>query len=122
DHDGARRAARAADEALATGAPVGPLHGVPVSIKSSVSVAGLPFETGSRSRAGVRGDEDAPLVARLRAAGAVVLGVTNVAEALMAWETVNPLYGRTNSPWALDRTPGGSSGGEAAAIAAGLSA
>ena len=71
---------------------------------------------------GVRGEADAPLVARLRAAGAIVLGVTNVAEQLMAWETDNALYGRTNSPWALDRTPGGSSGGEAAAIAAGLSA
>ena len=99
-----------------------PLLGVPISIKSSISVAGLPFETGSRFRAGVRGDVDATLVARLRAAGAIVLGVTNVAEQLMAWETDNALYGRTNSPWALDRTPGGSSGGEAAAIAAGLSA
>ena len=99
-----------------------PLLGVPISIKSSISVAGLPFETGSRFRAGVRGDADATLVARLRAAGAIVLGVTNVAEQLMAWETDNALYGRTNSPWALDRTPGGSSGGEAAAIAAGLSA
>ena len=95
---------------------------MPISIKSSISVAGLPFETGSRFRAGVRGEADATLVARLRAAGAIVLGVTNVAEQLMAWETDNALYGRTNSPWALDRTPGGSSGGEAAAIAAGLSA
>ena len=99
-----------------------PLLGVPISIKSSISVAGLPFETGSRFRAGVRGEADATLVARLRAAGAIVLGVTNVAEQLMAWETDNALYGRTNSPWAPDRTPGGSSGGEAAAIAAGLSA
>ncbi len=99
-----------------------PLLGVPVSIKSAISVQGLPFETGSRFRAGVRGGADATLVARLRAAGAIVLGVTNVAEQLMAWETDNALYGRTNSPWALDRTPGGSSGGEAAAIAAGLSA
>jgi Asp-tRNA(Asn)/Glu-tRNA(Gln) amidotransferase A subunit family amidase len=98
------------------------LCGVPVSIKSSVSVSGLPFETGSRFRAGVRGDTDAPLVARLRASGAIVLGVTNVAEQLMAWETDNALYGRTNNPWNLAHTPGGSSGGEAAAIAAGLSA
>jgi Asp-tRNA(Asn)/Glu-tRNA(Gln) amidotransferase A subunit family amidase len=98
------------------------LCGVPISIKSSVSVTGLPFETGSRSRAGIRGDRDAPLVARLRSAGAIVVGVTNVAEQLMAWETDNALYGRTNSPWDLARTPGGSSGGEAAAIAAGLSA
>jgi amidase len=98
------------------------LCGVPVSIKSSVSAAGLPFETGSRFRHGVVGDSDAPLVARLRSSGAIVLGVTNVAEQLMAWETDNALYGRTNSPWDLTRTPGGSSGGEAAAIAAGLSA
>lgn len=98
------------------------LCGVPVSIKGSVSVAGLPFETGTPFRRGVTGDADAPLVARLRAAGAIVLGVTNVAEQLMAWETDNALYGRTNSPWDLTRTPGGSSGGEAAAIAAGLSA
>ena len=81
-----------------------------------------PSRPASRFRAGVRGEADATLVARLRAAGAIVLGVTNVAEQLMAWETDNALYGRTNSPWALDRTPGGSSGGEAAAIAAGLSA
>ena len=68
------------------------------------------------------GSEDAPLVARLRAAGAVILGVTNTPELLMAWETDNLLYGRTNNPWDLTRTAGGSSGGEAAAIAAGLSA
>src|SRR2546422_5025294 len=65
---------------------------------------------------------DAPLVARLKAAGAIVLGNTNVPELLMAWETDNALYGRTNNPWDLARTPGGSSGGEAAAIAAGCSA
>src|SRR5690606_7831124 len=71
DHEGALRAARAADDARAAGNALGPLHGVPVSIKSSVSVAGMPFETGSRARAGIRGDADAPLVARLRAAGAI---------------------------------------------------
>src|SRR5205807_4251600 len=65
---------------------------------------------------------DAPLVERLRRAGAVILGVTNTPELLMAWETDNLLYGRTNSPWDLDRTPGGSSGGESAAIASGMSA
>ena len=63
--------------------------------------------------------QDAPLVTRLKNAGAIVLGVTNTPELLMAWETDNLLYGRTNSPWDLERTPGGSSGGEAAAIAAG---
>jgi len=128
DADRARADARAAEGALMHPATqhsalsTQHLLGVPVSIKSAISVQGLPFETGSRFRAGVRGDTDATLVSRLRAAGAIVLGVTNVAEQLMAWETDNALYGRTNSPWALDRTPGGSSGGEAAAIAAGLSA
>src|SRR6187200_1809705 len=122
DADAARRTAREAERRVLAGATLGPLHGVPISIKSSIAVNGQPWETGSRFRAGVRADADAPLVARLRDAGAIVIGVTNVAEQLMAWETDNGLYGRTNSPWALDRTPGGSSGGEAAAIAAGLSA
>ena len=101
---------------------LGPLHGVPLSIKSSIDVAGHRCEAGSRLRAGYVAAEDAPLVARLRAAGAVILGVTNTPELLMAWETDNLLYGRTNNPWDLARTAGGSSGGEAAAIAAGLSA
>jgi amidase len=101
---------------------LGPLHGVPLSIKSSIDVAGHLCEAGSRLRAGYLASGDAPLVARLRAAGAVILGVTNTPELLMAWETDNLLYGRTNNPWNLSRTAGGSSGGEAAAIAAGLSA
>ncbi|MFZ0687752.1 MAG: amidase [Terriglobales bacterium] len=101
---------------------LGPLHGVPVSIKSSIDVAGHLCEAGSRLRSGYIAAEDAPLVARLRAAGAVILGVTNTPELLMAWETDNLLYGRTNNPWDSSRTAGGSSGGEAAAIAAGLSA
>src|SRR5713226_6071792 len=101
---------------------LGPLHGVPVSIKSAIDVAGHRCEAGTRLRAGYIAAEDAPLVARLRAAGAVILGVTNTPELLMAWETDNLLYGRTNNPWDLTRTAGGSSGGEAAAIAAGLSA
>ncbi len=122
DADRARAAARTAADRVASGERLGPLHGVPVSIKSAVAVAGLPWETGTRFRTGITGPSDAPLVTRLKAAGAIVVGVTNVAEQLMAWETDNALYGRTNSPWALDRTPGGSSGGEAAAIAAGLSA
>ncbi|MGA7683873.1 MAG: amidase [Terriglobales bacterium] len=101
---------------------LGPLLGVPLSIKSSIDVAGHRCEAGSRLRAGYVAAEDAPLVARLRAAGAVILGVTNTPEYLMAWETDNLLYGRTNNPWDVMRTAGGSSGGEAAAIAAGLSA
>src|SRR5438309_4455539 len=100
----------------------GPLHGVPISINSCIDVAGMRCEAGTRLRAGYIASHDAPLVARLRQAGAVVLGVTNTPEILMAWETDNLLYGRTNNPWDTERTPGGSSGGEAAAIAAGMSA
>ena len=114
--------ARDAEQAVLRGDDLGPLHGVPLSIKSSIDVAGHRCEAGTRLRAGYVAKEDAPLVARLRAAGAVVLGVTNTPEMLMAWETDNLLYGRTNNPWDLTRTAGGSSGGEAAAIAAGLSA
>ncbi len=118
----ALEAARKAEAAVLQGATVGPLHGVPVTIKSSIDVAGLRCETGSKLRAGHIAEADAPLVSRLKAAGAIVLGNTNVPEMLMAFETDNLLYGRTNSPWDLERTPGGSSGGEAAAIAAGCSA
>jgi Asp-tRNA(Asn)/Glu-tRNA(Gln) amidotransferase A subunit family amidase len=114
--------ARDAEKAILRGDDLGPLHGVPISIKSSIDVAGHRCEAGTRLRAGRIAPEDAPLVARLRAAGAVILGVTNAPELLMAWETDNLLYGRTNNPWDLTCTAGGSSGGEAAAIAAGLSA
>jgi Asp-tRNA(Asn)/Glu-tRNA(Gln) amidotransferase A subunit family amidase len=114
--------AREAEKAILRGDEFGPLHGVPLSIKSAIDVAGHRCEAGTRLRAGHIAAQDAPLVARLRAAGAVILGVTNTPELLMAWETDNLLYGRTNNPWDLTRTAGGSSGGEAAAIAAGLSA
>jgi Asp-tRNA(Asn)/Glu-tRNA(Gln) amidotransferase A subunit family amidase len=122
DADRARRDARTAEDEVVRGNPLGPLHGVPISIKSSLDVAGMPCEAGTRLRAGQIASQDAPLVERLRHAGAIVLGVTNTPELLMAWETDNLLCGRTNSPWDLERTPGGSSGGEAAAIAAGMSA
>lgn len=118
----ARQAAQAAETEVMHKEKLGPLHGVPLSIKSSIDVAGLRCESGTRLRTGFIPSQDAPLVARLRTAGAIVLGVTNTPEFLMAWETDNLLYGRTNSPWSLERTPGGSSGGEAAAIAAGMSA
>jgi Asp-tRNA(Asn)/Glu-tRNA(Gln) amidotransferase A subunit family amidase len=122
DAEKAQRAAREAETAVARGKKLGPLHGVPVSVKSSLAVAGLRCESGTRLRAGYVPTQDALLVTRLRSAGAIVLGVTNTPELLMAWETDNLLYGRTNNPWDLARTPGGSSGGEAAAIAAGMSA
>jgi Asp-tRNA(Asn)/Glu-tRNA(Gln) amidotransferase A subunit family amidase len=122
DAERARGDARTAEEEVVSGNPLGPLHGVPISIKSSLDVAGMRCESGTRLRAGQIASQDAPLVERLRHAGAIVLGVTNTPELLMAWETDNLLCGRTNSPWDLERTPGGSSGGEAAAIAAGMSA
>ena len=111
DVEDARRQARAAEAAVQRRDRLGPLHGVPLSIKSSIDVAGLRCEAGTRLRAGHIAQQDAPLVSRLRAAGAVILGVTNCPELLMAWETDNLLYGRTNNPWDLSRTAGGSSGG-----------
>jgi len=122
DSDGALRQARRADEAVSRGEQLGSLHGVPLSIKSSIEVEGLRSEAGSRLRAGCRASKDAPLVGRLKDAGAIILGTTNCPELLMAWETDNLLYGRTQNPWDLSRTPGGSSGGEAASIASGCSA
>ena len=122
DAEGARRQARAAEKAVTRHEKLGPLHGVPISIKSSIEVKGMSCESGTKLRAGFVAAQDAPLVSRLRQAGAIILGTTNAPELLMAWETDNLLYGRTNNPWDLSRTPGGSSGGEAAAIAAGCSA
>jgi Asp-tRNA(Asn)/Glu-tRNA(Gln) amidotransferase A subunit family amidase len=122
DAERARGAARDATSAVLNKTALGPLHGVPISIKSSLSVEGLRCEAGSRLHAGLVARQDAVLVTRVRKAGAIILGVTNIPELLMAWETDNLLYGRTNNPWDLERTPGGSSGGEAAAIAAGMSA
>jgi Asp-tRNA(Asn)/Glu-tRNA(Gln) amidotransferase A subunit family amidase len=125
DSEGARAQARSAEQlgrARGAGESLVPLHGIPVSIKSSIEVAGFPCECGSQLRKGVIPQSDAPLVARLRAAGAIILGNTNVPEFLMAYETDNLLHGPANNPWDLTRTPGGSSGGEAAAIASGCSA
>ena len=100
----------------------GPLHGLPVTVKSSIATAGYRCEIGSLLHKGDIPTEDAVVVARLRAAGALILGTTNCPEFLMAYETANLLHGRTNNPWDLARSPGGSSGGESAAIAAGMSA
>ena len=122
DEARARRDARALEAMAVRGNFAGPLHGVPISIKSSLDVAGLRCESGTRLRGGNIAPRDAVLVERLRTAGAVILGVTNAPELLMAWETDNLLYGRTNNPWDLERTAGGSSGGESAAIAACCSA
>lgn len=100
----------------------GPLHGLPMTIKASIAVAGHRCETGSLLNHGHVPDRDAVITRRMRDAGAIILGTTNCPEFLMAYITDNRLYGRTSNPWDLERTAGGSSGGEAAAIAAGLSA
>lgn len=117
----ARAEAQSADRRRAAGEPLGPLHGVPVTIKESLDFGGLPSTFGIASRAGHRADADEVHVARLRAAGAIALAKTNVAQALFFYETDNPVYGRAANPWNADRTPGGSSGGEAALIATGAS-
>jgi len=99
-----------------------PLFGLPVTVKSSIATRGLKCEIGSLLHKGDVPREDAVVVARLRAAGALILGTTNCPEFLMAYETANLLHGQTRNPWDVERTPGGSSGGESAAIAAGMSA
>jgi len=122
DADGARAQARGAEDAVLRGAALGPLHGVPITIKSCIDVAGLPCPAGSVLRKDYFAPSDAPLVARLREAGAILLGNTNTPEFLMAYETDNLVSGKTSNPWDLSRSAGGSSGGEAAAIASGCSA
>jgi len=102
--------------------PRGPLYGLPVTVKSSIATAGMRCEIGSLLHKGEVPREDAVVVARLRVAGALILGTTNCPEFLMAYETANLLHGQTRNPWDVERTPGGSSGGESAAIAAGMSA
>jgi Asp-tRNA(Asn)/Glu-tRNA(Gln) amidotransferase A subunit family amidase len=121
DFDPDRVLAQAAfqDEA---GETSGILSGLPMSVKASISVAGHRCETGSLLNQEHTPATDAIIVSRMRHAGAVVLGTTNCPEFLMAYETDNRIYGRTSNPWDLERTAGGSSGGESAAIAAGLSA
>ena len=120
--DEARAAARMAESAAMRGESLGLLHGVPVTVKDSFDMAGLPTLCGSRFRTGHKAAQDATAVARLRAAGAIILGKTNTPELLSNYETDNFITGRTNNPWNLERTPGGSSGGEAAAIASFCSA
>jgi len=114
------RAQQALDEARALdrGDARGLLYGVPVTVKDSFDIAGMATRVGCPSRPETPAAEDATVVARLRRAGAVILGRTNTPELLVSYDTDNPITGRTNNPWDLARTPGGSSGGEAAAIAA----
>ena len=117
--DQALAQAREADAALAKGQIKGALHGVPMTIKDSLDTAGIISTAGSKGRASFVPKEDATVVARVRAAGAIVLGKTNTPEITMAYETDNAVYGRTNNPYDLSRTPGGSCGGAGAIIAAG---
>lgn len=121
-YEAALTEARAADERKARGETLGALHGVPVTIKEALDVAGTPSTFGLPSRAGMLAERDDPYVARLKAAGAIVLGKTNVSQMLFYNEADNPVYGRTNNPWNPERTAGGSSGGEGAILAAGGSA
>lgn len=120
DVERARSRAHEADEALAQGETWGPLHGVPMTIKESYNVAGLPTTNGRPDMKDNIADSDAIAVQRLKAAGVVLFGKTNVPLNLADFQSYNEVYGTTNSPWNLKRIPGGSSGGSAAALAAGL--
>lgn len=115
----ARAQAIEADQKQARGEPLSPLHGVPVTIKEQYRVAGTQTTLGATSKIGNVYHDEGPLVKKLREAGAIILGKTNVTQTLAGWEADNRVYGRTNNPWNLNRTSGGSSGGEAAIIAAG---
>src|SRR5512145_3492548 len=120
--DAARAAAGEAEIAVMKRESIGALHGVPLSLKDVLYTRGLRTTGGSRLFAELVPEEDAVVVARLKAAGAIVLGKTNTSELGHKALTDNPLFGPTRNPWALDRTPGGSSGGAAAAVASGLGA
>ncbi len=120
DRDRAREAAVAADSALARGAFCGPLHGVPMTVKESYNVTGLPTTHGVPELTENTAAEDALSVRRLKQAGAVIFGKTNVPLRLADFQSYNAIYGTTNNPYDVERIPGGSSGGSAAALAAGL--
>jgi amidase len=122
DAERALASARDADAAQARSEPCGPLHGVPFTAKDNLDTEGLPLTIGVPERAGVVTTRDAVAVARLKGAGAIPLGKTNRPPWGGGIETDNPVHGRTSNPYDLDRAPGGSSGGEAAMIAAGGSA
>jgi amidase len=119
DFDRAREQARAADAAIARGERR-PLLGVPMTVKESHEVAGLPSTWGFEGFKDFVGQRDAVAVQRLKAAGTVILGKTNIPPFLSDWQATNPIYGRTHNPWDPTRSPGGSSGGSAAALAAGM--
>lgn len=119
-HDQARSSAQAADAAVARGDALGPLHGVPVTIKDNVDIAGQTSPNGVTALKDLMAEANSPVVDNLLAAGAIPIGRTNAPEFSLRWHTDNPLFGATVNPWHPDRTPGGSSGGAAASLAAGI--
>jgi amidase len=119
--DEARAAAESADRRLAAGEKVGPLHGVPFTVKENIDVANLPTTWGVPALAQAVAPLDAPVVERMRAAGAILIGRTNLPDMALRIHTVSSLHGLTRNPWHSARTAGGSSGGEAAALASGMS-
>jgi amidase len=120
--ESARSEARKADRCLARGEDVGPMHGLPVTVKDCLETAGMRTTCGARELAGYVPDNDAEAVGRLRRAGAIIAGKTNLPAWASDCQSYNELFGTTNNPWDASRTPGGSSGGAAAAVAAGLCA
>ncbi len=122
DPDAALEAARLADRSIGRGETLGPLHGVPITLKDSIDTVGLITTGGTLGRAQYLPEKDATVTARLRAAGAILLGKTNTPEFTWSYETDNLVYGQTHNPYDLARTPGGSSGGAAAIVASGGSA
>ena len=120
DADAARARADAADAALDKGECWGPLHGLPMTVKETNNVAGWPTTYGDPASAGDIAAGDAVIISRLRSAGANIFGKTNVPIGALDWQSYNAIHGTTRNPWDLDRTPGGSSGGSSAALAAGL--
>src|SRR6185503_10269961 len=119
DFERARRDAEAADARRARGQDA-PLSGLPMTLKESINVRGLRTTAGMGEWKDFRSEHDAPVTQRVKSAGAIVMAKTNVPQMLADWQSTNPVYGRTNNPWDVTRTPGGSTGGGAAALAAGL--
>ena len=120
DADAVRTAARAADARREAGEALGPLHGLPIPVKDSINTADLPTTAGTSALRDFRPVADAAIVSRLRAAGAIVLGKTNLHELSLGWTSSNLAYGAVRNPWDQTRIPGGSSGGTAAAVAAAM--
>ena len=120
DVDAARKAARESDERRAANTVRGPLDGIPMTVKDSIAVEGFPATSGFPPLANFRPNSDAPSVSRLRRAGVTIVGKSNVSTMASDFQCDNPLFGTTRNPWNLEMTSGGSSGGAAAALAAGM--